>query len=117
MNLREFAAQNGAGTDAPPKDGREEKKPPSLWGEQERVREERERALGVYREYLENRKETQALQTEILEGLDSGEPLDVLFLKAMQALSLAVHTGDLYRLAKEKWEARSRKESGAEPPP
>lgn len=54
----------------------------------EREREDRLRSLEVYRAYQENTKTSSQLQTEILKGLQAGEDVYSLFLKAAKAISL-----------------------------
>jgi hypothetical protein len=51
-------------------------------------KEEKERVIEVYREYQENIKLSGQLQTDILKGVNRGENIYSLFLKAIQAISL-----------------------------
>lgn len=51
-------------------------------------KEEKERAIAVYREYQENIKLSGQLQTDILKGVKRGENIYSLFLMAVQAISL-----------------------------
>ena len=51
-------------------------------------KEEKKRALEIYREYQSNIKVSSQLQTDILKGIKRGEDIYSLFLKAVQAISL-----------------------------
>lgn len=51
-------------------------------------KEERDRTLRVYQEYQENTKTSSQIQTEILKGVQTGEDIYELFLKAAKAISL-----------------------------
>ena len=51
-------------------------------------RAEKEQTLEVYRTYQENTKQSGQLQTEILKGVQRGESIYTLFLKACKAISL-----------------------------
>lgn len=61
---------------------------PILQRQADANKEERERALTVYREYQENIKTSSQLQMDILKGAKRGENIYSLFLKAVQAISL-----------------------------
>ena len=49
-----------------------------------------QRAAEVYKIYQDNIKATELLQAEILKGVNAGEDITTLFLKAVKALSLTV---------------------------
>lgn len=57
---------------------------------------ELERAGAVYREYQSNIKASSQLQTEILKGLQRGEDIYTLFLKAVKAISLMTSNKPFY---------------------
>lgn len=59
---------------------------PSLQGI-DPAKTDRGKALEVYKEYQANIKQAQELQAEILKGLQRGEPLPGLFMKACQAIA------------------------------
>lgn len=59
----------------------------------ERAAEERQRVADEYKRQQEATIKTAALRTEILKGLRAGEPLPVLFLKAIECAGLAI--GDM----------------------
>ena len=59
-----------------------------LQGKADTNKEEKERALAVYREYQKNIILSGQLQTDILKGAKRGEDIYSLFLKAVQAISL-----------------------------
>lgn len=52
----------------------------------------RKRSLEIYRNYLENQKASGQLQAAILKGIQAGESIYTLFLRAARAISLM--TGD-----------------------
>lgn len=54
----------------------------------------------VYKTYQENIKRSSQLQTEIMKGLKNGESTEVLFLKAMEAISCMTDNKVLYTIAK-----------------
>ena len=58
-------------------------------------------SIDIYRKYQENAKKTELLQAEILKGLERGENLAALFLKAMKALSLCTDNSILYSQAEQ----------------
>ncbi len=63
----------------------------SLEIRQQEAENARQQALEVYAYYQDNIRKTELLSTEILKGLQSGEPLAKLFLKAVRALSLCTN--------------------------
>ncbi|MCL2677318.1 MAG: hypothetical protein FWE43_04610 [Streptococcaceae bacterium] len=54
--------------------------------------EQLKQAAAVYQEYQDNIKKSGHLNTEILKGIQTGEPLPFLFLKAIESIGLM--TGD-----------------------
>jgi len=54
----------------------------------QREREDHQRSLEVYRIYQENIKRSGKIQTDILKGVQAGEDIYSLFLKAVEAVSL-----------------------------
>lgn len=56
--------------------------------------------IRVYKTYQENIKRSSQLQTEIMKGLKNGESTEVLFLKAMEAISCMTDNRALYTIAK-----------------
>ena len=52
-----------------------------------REQDEHRRTLEVYREYQQNIRISESLQTEILKGVRAGEPVELLFLKAVDCIS------------------------------
>ena len=63
-------------------------------------KEEKERAIAVYREYQENIKLSGQLQTDILKGVKRGESIYSLFLMAVQAISLMTSNTVFYNQLK-----------------
>ena len=63
----------------------------SLEAKQQKAENVRQQALEVYAHYQDNIRQTEQLSTEILKGLQSGEPLAKMFLKAVRALSLCTN--------------------------
>ena len=49
---------------------------------------EKERNLQIYREYQENKRVSGQLKVEILKGLKAGDDINILFLKACEAIGL-----------------------------
>ena len=64
-----------------------------LQREADRNKEEKDRSLAMYQHYQENIKRSSQLQTEILKGLQAGEDIYSLFLKAVTAISLMTDNG------------------------
>lgn len=62
------------------------------------AKSERDRAAEVYRIYQENTLKSGELQTEILNGVKSGEDIKPLFLKAVKAISLMTNNDVFYKL-------------------
>lgn len=86
MTLEEYAAQQAEKVEEPkPKDVQRKT---SLEVEQEAQRTAQAQALEVYRTYQENIRKVGQLNTEILKGLQNGESLAILFLKAVKAITL-----------------------------
>ena len=56
--------------------------------QQAQTKEDQARAFDVYKQYQKNIMLTGQLDTEIIKGLQAGEPLPSLFLKAMKAFYL-----------------------------
>lgn len=56
--------------------------------QQAQTKEDQARAFDVYKQYQQNTILTETLDTEIIKGLQVGEPLPSLFLKAMKAFYL-----------------------------
>lgn len=61
----------------------------------------------IYREHQTARKQSQCLQWEIMKGVNDGEDIKELFLKAVKTISLMTGTGVFYtqieRQIKEKY--------------
>ena len=56
--------------------------------QQAQTKADQARAFDVYKQYQQNTILTETLDTEIIKGLQAGEPLPSLFLKAMKAFYL-----------------------------
>lgn len=83
MTLEEYARQQqNVEIDLPVQQNRT-----SLEIRQQEAENVRQQALEVYAHYQDNIRQTEQLSTEILKGLQCGEPLAKLFLKAIRALS------------------------------
>lgn len=84
MTLEEYSRlQQNAEIDLPV-----QQKKTSLAIRQQEAENTRQQALEVYAHYQDDIRQTEQLSTEILKGLQCGEPLAKLFLKAVKALSL-----------------------------
>lgn len=68
----------------------------NLQREADSIKEERERAKAVYREYQKNIKTSGQLQTALLKGARQGEDIYSLFLKAVKAISLMTSNKAFY---------------------
>lgn len=101
MTLEEYAkaqaAQQPEQTGAQPKS--------CLEREQERIKSACEQAAAVYKTYQENIRKAEALDTDILEGLQRGESLAALFLKAVRAYTLCTGSTLSYTAAEEALQA------------
>lgn len=66
-----------------------------------------EEAKKIYKEHQEARKQSQTLQWEIMKGINNGEDIKKLFLKAVKTISLMTGTDVFYtqieRQIKEKY--------------
>lgn len=66
-----------------------------------------EEAKKIYKEHQEARKQSQCLQWEIMKGVNDGEDIKELFLKAVKTISLMTGTSVFYtqieRQIKEKY--------------
>lgn len=96
MTLREYAALHADEiAELEAEDNRERQNKPisPLEVEQEEQRQAMALALEVCRTYQDNIRKTGQLNTEILKGLQRGESLPSLFLKAVKALTLC--TGNI----------------------
>lgn len=92
MTLEEYARlQQNVEVDLPV-----QQKKTSLELRQQEVENTRQQALEVYAHYQDNIRRTEQLSTEILKGLQCGEPLAKLFLKAVKALSLCTDNKSEY---------------------
>lgn len=86
MTLEEYATkQAGKVEETKPKDTQRRN---PLEVEQVAQRTAQAQAVEVYKEHQENIRKVGQLNTEILKGLQSGENLAILFLKAVKALTL-----------------------------
>lgn len=76
-------------------------------GEADKNRQKINYALEAWSRYQEAIKRTEGLQNRIVKGMQAGEPLEDLFLKAIEALGLAVgDNGVLLQQAREILERR-----------
>ena len=68
---------------------------------------ERQEAKKIYKEHQEARKKSQTLQWEIMKGVNNGEDIKELFIKAVKTISLMTGTEVFYtqieRQIKEKY--------------
>lgn len=60
---------------------------------------EKERAIQVYKEYQNNIRTSSQLNTEIIKGLQAGEDIYRLFLKAIKSISLMTSDNVIYTVA------------------
>ena len=83
MTLEEYARQQQSEETVVPA-----RKKTSLEVKQQEAGNAKQQAFEVYTRYQDNIGRTEQLSVEILKGLQCGEPLAELFLKAVKALSL-----------------------------
>lgn len=95
MGLREYAEQHTQPVTA--QEQPQEPQPVLLARRQEQEQAAAGRASDVYRAYQAAILQTEQLQTEILRGLQEGENIAALLLKAMKALSLLTSNSALYQ--------------------
>ena len=62
---------------------------------------EKQRTIDIYKEYQSNTIKSSQLQAEILKGLNAGEDITTLFLKAAQAISAMTNDSVFYKQVKE----------------
>lgn len=62
---------------------------------------EKQRTIDIYKEYQSNTIKSSQLQAEILKGLNTGEDITALFLKAAQAISAMTNDSVFYKQVKE----------------
>lgn len=62
---------------------------------------EKQRTIDIYKEYQSNAIKSSQLQAEILKGLNTGEDITALFLKAAQAISAMTNDSVFYKQVKE----------------
>lgn len=63
---------------------------------------EKQRTIDIYKEYQSNTIKSSQLQAEILKGLNAGEDITTLFLKAAQAISAMTDNSVFYNEIKER---------------
>ena len=63
---------------------------------------EKQRTIDIYKEYQSNAIKSSQLQAEILKGLNTGEDITALFLKAAQAISAMTNDSVFYNEIKER---------------
>lgn len=63
---------------------------------------EKQRTIDIYKEYQCNTIKSSQLQAEILKGLNAGEDITTLFLKAAQAISAMTNDSVFYNEIKER---------------
>lgn len=85
MTLEEYAAKQAEVEEPKPK---ETQRRNPLEMEQAAQRTAQVQAVEIYKEHQENIRKVGQLDTEILKGLQSGESLAILFLKAVKAFTL-----------------------------
>lgn len=88
MTLDEYAALHAKEIAEPRPRQTADKKKSSLELEQEAQQAAKMQALEVYKAHQENIRKVGQLNTEILKGLQNGESLAILFLKAVKAITL-----------------------------
>ena len=86
MTLEEFASKQASKVEEPQPKATQTRKPLEL--EQEAQRAAHAQMVEVYRTYQDNIRKVGQLDTEILKGLQNGENLAILFLKAVKAMTL-----------------------------
>lgn len=100
MGLREYAAQQ-AQEALQPQEPQQAQEYTALARQQAQERERQEQAAAVYKQHQENIKKTGEIQSAILKGLQAGEDISLLFLKAVKGLSLATGNDLFYRQAED----------------
>lgn len=94
MNLEEYARQQ----QQQPQEQPQPQQKTRLQAEQESQQRAKEQAFDVYKKYQENIRKVSALSTEILKGLQSGENIAALFLKAVKAYTLCIDNPAEYKV-------------------
>lgn len=86
MTLEEYASKQAGKVKQPQPKAPQIRKPLEL--EQAYQKKIQEQAKEVYKTYQENIRKVGQLDTEILKGLQNGENIAILFLKAVKAMTL-----------------------------
>ena len=86
MTLEEYASKQAGKEEKAKSESAQTRKPLEM--EQAYQRAMQEQAKEVYKEHQENIRKVGQLDTEILKGLQNGENLAILFLKAVKAMTL-----------------------------
>lgn len=93
MNLREYAANHTQTV----QEHTSNTSNAEIAQEQRDLRAAKDKALNVYKQYQANKIHSNQIVVEINKGLQRGEDLRVLFLKAMQVISLLTDNELTYR--------------------
>lgn len=95
-----------AGSSKPAEAAREDAAPAEFKRQTEKATQKRNYALEVYKVYQERTKATEGLQNRIMKGLNTGEPIEDLFLLAIEALGLATDNTVMIDQARKILESR-----------
>lgn len=98
MTLEEYAQQQGIHPEAAAEPEQLDRPKSLLEREQARQRADQQNALAVYKAYQEAIHRAGQLESEILQGLQRGENIAALFLKAIKAYSLAIGNDAAYSI-------------------
>lgn len=72
-----------------------------LYREAEQQKIDHERSVAVLKKYQENIRRSGTLQSDILKGLQAGEDIHSLFLKAVEAIALMTNDNIIYSEAEQ----------------
>ncbi len=109
MSLRDYAAERSAGSEPPqpdfeifgdPPTKSEPERKSTLEREQDRQKQELLKAHEVYAAYQSNTRKAEQITIDISKGLQRGENLAALFLKAVECISLLTDNRVLYSTSK-----------------
>lgn len=81
--------------------GSEREQAQDLFLDAQTARKNHENAQKIYRKYQENIKKSELLQGELLKGVIAGEPIEILFLKACEVISVLTNNKLFYSEVKQ----------------
>lgn len=116
MTLEEYAKQQQQQQGQAQSEPQPERQKTKLESEQERSEQARQQALDAHKKYQLNIRKTETISTEIIKGLQKGESIASLFLKAVKAYTLCTGNNAEYNIIEETLQTvygKALKEAGA----